>query len=454
MGKGRGVTPRRALQAALVLALWIPLVWARFPGPEDPATLPVQARLQAVLAGRLARLADGGGPRLPSSVRPLLRENAVALLDEGLEHRPTAAFLVLRKALLVASAGDRPTALRLVSDLRGTQRTPLARVLEQAWRGDGRAPGARESIDTELTGYYRFLAVSQVLGPGPAAALRPLEEEQGRSDLLLLQVMVLLTAGNLGMGILAVLSWPAYRRFLRGSCAVPGTRWDPLGAVAFPVGYQWLAVLVGSPLATVLGVVGLPVIATVATTQFILYFLGLALLVRLLPRLAFPPAPARVAEVLGLGPLGARQVAAGLIGFWLAIPAVLAASWLTSRVLGRAPFSSNQALELLVQASPLELAVMALLVAVVGPFFEEVLFRGVLFAGLRGVARPLGAGVASALVFALAHGDPQAVLVLATLGGLFAFLYERTGSLWPAVIAHGLWNGTTTAVVTVVLAGR
>jgi membrane protease YdiL (CAAX protease family) len=84
-----------------------------------------------------------------------------------------------------------------------------------------------------------------------------------------------------------------------------------------------------------------------------------------------------------------------------------------------------------------------ILVAVTVPVAigEETFFRGYAYRLLRarfGVA----AGIAtSALLFALVHGlEPGAWLPVLPIGVVLALLVERSGSLWPAVTAHGVVN--------------
>lgn len=73
---------------------------------------------------------------------------------------------------------------------------------------------------------------------------------------------------------------------------------------------------------------------------------------------------------------------------------------------------------------------------VVAPLVEEIFFRGFLFAGLRGRYGWPKAAVISAALFALVHLQPTAVVPIFLLGLIFAFLYERSGSIWPAVLMH------------------
>jgi hypothetical protein len=75
------------------------------------------------------------------------------------------------------------------------------------------------------------------------------------------------------------------------------------------------------------------------------------------------------------------------------------------------------------------------------PLFEELVFRGLLFATLR---RTFGFGLSatlSAAIFALAHG--YGLLGFASVifsGLLWAWVYEKTGSLLPGMVAHALNN--------------
>jgi uncharacterized protein len=76
----------------------------------------------------------------------------------------------------------------------------------------------------------------------------------------------------------------------------------------------------------------------------------------------------------------------------------------------------------------------------VGPFAEEVFFRGL---GVR-VLSILGAAVAlvgSALIFGLVHGLLAALPPLAFFGLGLAWIRLRSGSIWPTIAAHVAYNG-------------
>jgi membrane protease YdiL (CAAX protease family) len=74
------------------------------------------------------------------------------------------------------------------------------------------------------------------------------------------------------------------------------------------------------------------------------------------------------------------------------------------------------------------------------PFCEEVFFRGFTFMGLLS-GMPLSVSIIlSALIFAVAHGDPGSFLVLFAIGLALAFLRWRTRSIWPCIGLHLLNN--------------
>lgn len=95
--------------------------------------------------------------------------------------------------------------------------------------------------------------------------------------------------------------------------------------------------------------------------------------------------------------------------------------------------------------NPLALATLALLACGLGPLAEEVLFRGLVFAWLRGRFGVPAGLAASSLLFGLAHGKPAYILVTGTVGLGLGLLYHRSRSLWPSVLAHGLYNAVALA---------
>lgn len=95
----------------------------------------------------------------------------------------------------------------------------------------------------------------------------------------------------------------------------------------------------------------------------------------------------------------------------------------------------------LVWASPSVLAISLLEYVVLAPIFEELAFRGLLFATLRRRLSFLPAALASAVIFAAAHGYGLIGFISVLWSGLlWAWIYERTGSLIPGMLAHAANN--------------
>lgn len=130
-------------------------------------------------------------------------------------------------------------------------------------------------------------------------------------------------------------------------------------------------------------------------------------------------------------------------GYFTAIASLLAINLLESLISGEPGQSENPVLSLFDEAPLWQYLGLGLLVVVVGPFFEELIFRGWLYAGLAVRLGDGWAAVISAALFALIHGDLPALLPLFVLGLIFAWIYRKSGSLWACVLLHSMWNATT-----------
>ncbi len=95
----------------------------------------------------------------------------------------------------------------------------------------------------------------------------------------------------------------------------------------------------------------------------------------------------------------------------------------------------------LVWASPTVLASSLLQYVIFAPIFEELAFRGLLYAMLRRRFSFFPAALISAGIFALAHGYSLIGFISVFWSGfLWAWIYERTGSLVPGMAAHAMNN--------------
>lgn len=80
--------------------------------------------------------------------------------------------------------------------------------------------------------------------------------------------------------------------------------------------------------------------------------------------------------------------------------------------------------------------------AVISPIYEEIFYRGFLYRWLRTRLGLVGAILLSSFIFTIAHIPTYNVMPVNFFSGIiFALAYERTNSIWPSIIIHGLTNG-------------
>ncbi|MGM9992316.1 MAG: lysostaphin resistance A-like protein [Candidatus Bruticola sp.] len=145
------------------------------------------------------------------------------------------------------------------------------------------------------------------------------------------------------------------------------------------------------------------------------------------------------AQAIGLQSLQKEHIFLGMAGFIMAILTAALMSTITSIVTKVTAQSINPILKLLAEA-PTSVFIMFFFLVISGPIYEEIIYRGLLFSGLRGAISAVGAATVSSLMFSMIHGDPQGVLILGGLGAVFCALRYYSGSLWPSIIAHSMWN--------------
>lgn len=75
--------------------------------------------------------------------------------------------------------------------------------------------------------------------------------------------------------------------------------------------------------------------------------------------------------------------------------------------------------------------------AILAPLVEEILVRGMVYRGISCVLGRIVGMVASALIFALMHGNLLQGIYAFILGILFAYVYDMSGrNIWAPILAH------------------
>ncbi len=105
--------------------------------------------------------------------------------------------------------------------------------------------------------------------------------------------------------------------------------------------------------------------------------------------------------------------------------------------LGIEPQGMKQVIELV----PKQIAPSLLLLAVLAPIVEELVFRGLIYGWVAGRWSTMAALIVSSLAFAAAHFEPAHIVLVLPLGLLFGWMRRRTDSLLPSLVAHVLNNG-------------
>lgn len=102
------------------------------------------------------------------------------------------------------------------------------------------------------------------------------------------------------------------------------------------------------------------------------------------------------------------------------------------------PLGSQNTQEILkiIQTFPLAIMVSS----IIGPILEEIVFRKILFGTLYQHFNFFISALISSVIFALAHMEPQHVLLYASMGFTFAFLYVKTKRIIVPIFAHVAMN--------------
>lgn len=187
----------------------------------------------------------------------------------------------------------------------------------------------------------------------------------------------------------------------------------------------------------------LPVLALLVTQSLLLFFMAWLAVLR--------PHRLTLADI-GLRPTWPEWYRLAVAGGLLCVPLASLINYVFQSLLG-GPFDNPQLGMLAPEGfSWTSLLTMLLLVGVLVPLIEEIIFRGLLFGWLRKHLPFAAAAPIVALLFAVAHQVWVLVPVLFFMGLVLAAATERSGSLWPPIILHGTFNSAMTIAYYIALA--
>src|SRR4051794_14140016 len=156
----------------------------------------------------------------------------------------------------------------------------------------------------------------------------------------------------------------------------------------------------------------------------------------------------RLKDALGL--LGLRRFEPSALGWMFAVLGAYYAGAIAFSALVLQPDQEDIGKELGVCNPGIGIAIFAVMaIIVLAPIAEEIFFRGFFFAGFRKRWSLWPAAILSGAVFGLVHAPtgPTAAIPLAGLGVGLAWLYNKTGSIYPSMLAHFLNNAIAISVV-------
>ncbi|WP_342757189.1 type II CAAX endopeptidase family protein [Kineothrix sedimenti] len=91
--------------------------------------------------------------------------------------------------------------------------------------------------------------------------------------------------------------------------------------------------------------------------------------------------------------------------------------------------------------------VMLLIIGIIGPFSEELVFRGIIYQGYKKSGTVLQALFLSACLFALMHMNFNQAAYALIIGMILVALVEATGSLWSSVLFHVIFNSQQVCIM-------
>jgi membrane protease YdiL (CAAX protease family) len=417
-----------------------------------------------------------------NSIEDTAYETAINCLKLAIHQYPNTPLYKAKLAVILghhAQLTQQAEISRLVGELKATTGSDeassdmrrLGGVLEQSYIKQSIQTAEQESavklVKTVMPpGWYRdHLLQAVMLAAGDHSALAKLQQETEQRYIILMAKLlgifcVGLVAFLIGIGTIAV------------QFAVMARKREPLPdevglvmpwKVIYAVFIGWFSLEIATTFLEHAVQGHLPSLSSealaLALTTTITYLISNASAPLLIWKLALKPRDLPFLPALHItsrtstaGPV--RLVLYGLLGWCAAVPIVAVLAF-SAQHFFNVQGSDNPVLGQILQAanasSIAATLIFYLTLGVLAPLFEETLFRGFIYSSLK---TRLGAGwaiFASATLFALMHFDRGGFLMLFGIGVVLAYLFEKTRSLVPSMICHGLWNSGTFTLALLIL---
>jgi uncharacterized protein len=123
-------------------------------------------------------------------------------------------------------------------------------------------------------------------------------------------------------------------------------------------------------------------------------------------------------------------------GIFLALIAQSLAASIENRLGIKMGSENTQQIIKIIEAAP----AMIIASSILGPILEEIVFRKIIFGSLYKRLNFFLSALISSVIFALAHFEPEHLLLYSAMGFTFAFLYVKTNRIWVPMLAHVAMN--------------
>lgn len=148
-------------------------------------------------------------------------------------------------------------------------------------------------------------------------------------------------------------------------------------------------------------------------------------------------------EAFGLNHARYRALLLGVLVAVLFLPLAWGLQWLAGQFMSRLELElvEQQAIQALRDsASWRGTVVLGIIAIVLAPVAEEILFRGILYPGIKRAGFPRAALWGTSVLFAVIHGNLLTLLPLLVLAIALTLLYEATDNLLAPIATHAAFN--------------